>query len=184
MCLAMRPTPKCHFVSDSQVGVSKFLRLGLPQLWWPIILCVNFWLKWGLKQSYSSRRDLFNGMSYATWTQRNQGNSWLLVAGSQIVNFISNPSFGHNLCFKCSNGSREPILDIYVPRSFQWYKEFFSPMSFDPYNYPLKVWESIGTLIPKVGTHLGVWGSFLQTLLHSREHEMWLPGFTFGSQAL
>jgi hypothetical protein len=31
-------------------------------------------------------------------------------------------------------------------------------MSFDPYNYPLKIMESIGTLIPKVKVHLGVWG--------------------------
>ncbi len=31
-------------------------------------------------------------------------------------------------------------------------------MSFDPYNCPLKVWESIGTPTPKMGAHLGVWG--------------------------
>jgi hypothetical protein len=29
-------------------------------------------------------------------------------------------------------------------------------MSFDPCNRPLKIWKSIGTLIPKVGVHLGV----------------------------
>jgi hypothetical protein len=31
-------------------------------------------------------------------------------------------------------------------------------MSFDPCNYLLKIWESIRTLIPKMGAHLGVWG--------------------------
>jgi hypothetical protein len=31
-------------------------------------------------------------------------------------------------------------------------------MIFDPYNWPLKIWESIGTPTPKVGAHLGVWG--------------------------
>jgi hypothetical protein len=31
-------------------------------------------------------------------------------------------------------------------------------MIFDPYNCPLKIWESIGTPTPKVGTHLRVWG--------------------------
>ncbi len=41
-------------------------------------------------------------------------------------------------------------------------------MSLDPYNHLLKVWESIRTPIPKVGTHLGVWGSFLHSLLHSQ----------------
>jgi len=31
-------------------------------------------------------------------------------------------------------------------------------MNFDPCNHPLKIQESIGTLIPKVGAHLGMWG--------------------------
>jgi hypothetical protein len=31
-------------------------------------------------------------------------------------------------------------------------------MSFDPYNGPLKIQESIGTPTPKMGAHLGVWG--------------------------
>jgi hypothetical protein len=31
-------------------------------------------------------------------------------------------------------------------------------MGFDPYNCSLKMWEFIGTPIPKVGAHLGVWG--------------------------
>jgi len=31
-------------------------------------------------------------------------------------------------------------------------------MGFDPYNRFLKIWESTRTPIPKVGTHLGVWG--------------------------
>ncbi len=71
--------------------------------------------------------------------------------------------------FKYSNGSCELILDIYVPKAFQWYKELFNPMSFDPCNHLLKIWESIRTLIlnllvmmdskpSQVGTHLGVWG--------------------------
>ncbi len=77
---------------------------------------------------------------------------------SQINNLIFGPSFGHNLCFKDPNGSYEPILDIFVLRFFQWYKELFNPMSFDPCNRPLKIWESIKTLIPKVGAYLGVCG--------------------------
>jgi hypothetical protein len=31
-------------------------------------------------------------------------------------------------------------------------------MSFDPYNRPLQIWESIGIQIPKMRAHLGVWG--------------------------
>jgi hypothetical protein len=59
-------------------------------------------------------------------------------------------------------------------------------MGFDPCNYSLKIWESIGTLIPKVGVHLGVWvipsnlGVFIY-ILHTWEHDMWLPNFIFGS---
>jgi hypothetical protein len=62
---------------------------------------------------------------------------------SQITNLTLGPSFGHNLCFKCPNGSCKLILDIYILRDFQWYKERLNPMSFDPYNCPLKIWESI-----------------------------------------
>jgi len=39
----------------------------------------------------------------------------------------------------CPNELYELILDIYVPTAFQEYKEVFNPMSFDPYNCPLKI---------------------------------------------
>jgi hypothetical protein len=90
--------------------------------------------------------------------QGNWGDSWLLVVGSQTANLTPDPSFGHNLGFKCPNGSCELILKIYVPRYFQQYKELLNPIGFDPYNCSLKILESIGTPTPKVGTHLGVWG--------------------------
>jgi hypothetical protein len=96
-------------------------------------------------------------MSHATCTEGNQGDSWLLMVGSQIANLTPGPSFGHNLCLKCPNGSCEPILDIYVPRAFQWYKEIFNPLDFDPWNHSLKIWKSIGTPTPKVRAPLGVW---------------------------
>jgi hypothetical protein len=59
-------------------------------------------------------------------------------------------SFGHNLCFRCSNGWCELILDIYVPRAFQWYNERLKTLRFDPYNRPLNIQESTGTPTPKV----------------------------------
>jgi len=59
------------------------------------------------------------------------GDSWLLVVESQIANLIPDLSFGHNLCFNYPNGSCKPILDIYIPWSFQWYKDLFNPMGFD-----------------------------------------------------
>jgi hypothetical protein len=84
------------------------------------------------------------------------------MVGSQTANLTSDPAFGHNLCFECPNESCEPILDIYVLRAFQWYKEIFNPMRFDPCNFPLKIW----TPIPKVGVHLGVW-EFIPSHSHS-----------------
>jgi hypothetical protein len=68
------------------------------------------------------------------------------------------PSFGHNLCFRCSNEQCEPILDIYASRAFHWYKERQNPLRFDPSNRSLKFWESTGTPSPKAGVALGVWG--------------------------
>jgi hypothetical protein len=137
-------------------GVSKFLKLGLPQLWSPITLCVDLWLRWCMKQSYSPCQKLFNNIWHNTCTQGNQGDFWLLMVGSQIGNLIPNLSFGHNLSFKYPNGSCKPILDIYIPRAFKWYNKFFNSMGSDLWNHALKIWESIGTLIPKVGIHLGV----------------------------
>ncbi len=117
---------------DSQVGVPKFPTLGLSQLWIPITLCVNLRLKWGLKQSCSPHLEFFNGIWHATFIQGNREDYRLLVVGSQIDNLTLGPSFSHNLCFKCPNGSCEPILDIYISRDFQWYNKIFNKMHFDP----------------------------------------------------
>jgi len=87
-----------------------------------------------------------------------QGDSRFLMVGSQIGILTPDPSFGHNLCFKYPNGSFKLILNIYVQRAFQWYKELFNPMNFDPYNRLLKIRKSIRTLAPKVGARLKVCG--------------------------
>jgi len=67
---------------------------------------------------------------------------------SQIGSLTPNLSFGQNLYFKYPNGSYEPILNIYVPKDFQCYKELFNPMSFDPYNHLIKIQKSIRILTP------------------------------------
>jgi hypothetical protein len=141
----MRHTSKWHFVRR------------FPS-WGPLTLCADLRLRWGLKQSCSPRWELFKGMFHVTCMQRNQVDSWLLMVRSQIANLTCSPSFGHNLCFKCPNGSCELILDIYVPKPFQWYKELFSPLNFNLCNYLLKIWKSTKTPSPKVGVALGVWG--------------------------
>jgi hypothetical protein len=99
---------------------------------------------------------------------------------------IPNLFFGHNLCFKYPNGSCELILNIYIPKYFQWSKEIFNIMIFGPYNRPLKIQESWWTLTPtfsKSQSGSSLWSvgvSFLHILLHSRENEGCLLGFTFG----
>jgi hypothetical protein len=143
---------------DSQVGVSKSCQMGLPRLWSPITLWLDLGSQCNQKQSCSSCRELSNGISHAPCSQVNQVDSWLFVVGSQIGSLTPGPSFGRNLCFRCPNEHCEPILDIYVPRAFQWYKECHNPLSFDPCNRFLKFQESTRTPSPKVGVALGVWG--------------------------
>ncbi len=73
------------------------------------------------------------------------------------IEAIHDFSFGYNLCFKCPNASCKLILDIYIPRAFQWYKKIHNPMGFDPYNRFLKIRKSIGTPTFKMGIHSRVW---------------------------
>jgi len=117
---------------DSRVGVTKSCQLGLPGLWSPITLREDIGSKCDLKQSCSSRRELSNSMWHVVYSQVNWVDSWLFLVGSQTGSSTPDPSFGHNLCFRCPNEQCEPILDIYVPRDFQWYKECHKLLSFDP----------------------------------------------------
>ncbi len=171
--------PNVILSRDSQMRVSKFPKLGLSQLWGPITLCANLQLRWGLKQSCSHCWKFFNSMWHTTYTQIIRGDSRLLMVGNQTANLTPDISFGHNLCFKFPNESCEPILDIYVPRSFQWYKELFNPMGFGPFQESIR--SPSGLQLPKWELTRECEGSFPHTLLHSREHEMWLPGFPLGS---
>jgi hypothetical protein len=82
-------------------------------------------------------------MSHATYMRGNWVDSRLLVLGSQIANLTPGLFLGHNLCFRCPNGQCELISDIYISVTFQYYKEIFEPMGFDPCNCALKIWESI-----------------------------------------
>jgi len=87
------------------------------------------------------------------WHTIKSGRFLIFSGQVQIGNLIFTFFFYRNLCYKYPNGSCEPILDIYVSITFKWYKEFFNPMSFDPWNCPLKIQESIRTPTP-----LGVCG--------------------------
>jgi len=115
-----------------KLGIPKFPKLGPATLWKARTFYADLWLRWGLNQSCSLHWELSNNMWFATYKHVFEGNSWLLVVGSQIGILTFDFFLGQNLCFKFSNGSCEPILDIYVLRNFQWYKIFFNPMNFDP----------------------------------------------------
>ncbi len=143
LCTSPRgPHPNGFLSRDSQVGVSKFQHLGLPRLWGHIISCVDIWLRQGLKKSCSTRRELSNNMLHVACTQGNWVDSRLLVIGSQTANLTPDLSFGHNLCYRCSNEQCEPILDIYASIAFQWFKKLFKGRSFDPCNRALKIQKS------------------------------------------
>jgi hypothetical protein len=83
-----------------------------------------------------------NCVSHSTWTHRDRVDSWLLVVGSQTASLTPGPSFNHNLCCRCPNGSCKAILDIYTSRPFQQYKKHINARCFDPYNCILSFWES------------------------------------------
>jgi len=171
------PHPNDFLSRDSQVGVLKSPKLRLLWLWSPIILQAELGSRCGLKQSCIPCRELSNGMSYAICRQVNRVDSWLFMVGSQTANLIPGLSFGHNLCFKCPNEHCKPILNIYVPRNFQWYKERHKPLNLTPeivlwnFGSPPKLY------LPKWELPWECEGSFPHTFLHSREYVMWLPGF-------
>jgi hypothetical protein len=123
-------------------------------------------------------------MWHATFTHVIHGNFIFLVVENQINTLTPSFFVCHNLCCKYSNGSWEPILDIYVLRTFQWYKELFNQMSFDPSNCFLKIHDFIGFPTPKVGVHLGVWALIPSHFLAFLGVWMWLPGCTIDPHLL
>jgi hypothetical protein len=81
-------------------------------------------------------------VSHSTCTHQDWVDSRLLVVESQNGNLTPDPSFDHNLCCICFNGSGETIFYIYTSGPFQWYKEHLNVRCFDPCNQALNFWES------------------------------------------
>jgi hypothetical protein len=104
-------------------GTSKLPQFGFLGLWEFITPCLDLRLGWGLKQTCSSPWELSNDVSHFTCTHQGWVDSWLLMVESQTANLTPDPSFVHNLCCRCLNGSCEAIFDIYTSRPFQRYKK-------------------------------------------------------------
>jgi len=129
----IRVASKCHFFSGLPSWESwNSWNWDFWHFWKAITFCVNLRLKWSLKQSCSPCRKISNNMWHAIYTHIFQGDSWFLMVRNQIGILTLGLSFGHNLCFRYSNGSCKPIFDTFVSRNFQWYKELFDLMNFDP----------------------------------------------------
>jgi hypothetical protein len=112
-------------------------------------------------------------MSHVACMPGNWVDSRLLVIGSQTASLTLDISFGHNLCFKCPNGLCKPIIDIYASIVFQWFKELFKAMGFDPCNCALKIWKSIWDSNSEHGSSFGSVRVHSLTLFwHTRKHVM------------
>jgi hypothetical protein len=106
ICVSMRHLHPNGFLSwDSQGGVPKLSSFGLLGFCEVIILCSNFGLGWGLKQTCNFPWELSNDVSHSTCTHRGRVDSWVLVVGSQIASLTPDPSFYHNVCSKCPHVS-------------------------------------------------------------------------------
>ncbi len=114
LCLATGPAPKCCFVPGLPSESPEILKVGTLAT----LEAHNFVCRPLIEMKFKSKLQLSKGMWQATCMQGNRDNSRLLMIGNQIANLTLDPSFGHNLCLKCPNGSCEPILNIYIPKDF------------------------------------------------------------------
>ncbi len=167
MCPPWGPHPNGILSLDSQMGVPKLLKLGLLRLWGRITLRANLWLKRSIEKICSPCQELSNDMSHATCTEVNRVDSQLLMVESQTASLTPDLSFGHNLCFRCPNGSCEPILDIYVSIIFQWYKELFNALSFGPCDALWTFKSPMGLKLPRWKLPWECEGSFPHIFVHS-----------------
>ncbi len=109
------PRPNVIFFS----GLPSWSPEIVPGLWELITPNCGVGSRRGLNQSCNPRQDLFNDVSHPQIGCREEGDSRLLVVGSQTGSLTPGPSFAHNLGCRCPNGQCEVIFDIYASRPFQ-----------------------------------------------------------------
>jgi hypothetical protein len=170
----MGPTSKWHFVLGFPSGSLEIPKVGIPAT----LGAHNFVCRPPIEIKFETKLyPLSRAFKWYVAQHLHATKSGLFLTFCHLTLDLS---FNHNLCVKCPNGSCMHILDIYVPRAFQWYNGRFNPMGFDPYNCSLKIWESIGIPTPKVGVQLRVWGfipSHFPTLLRAWDVTPKLPSW-------
>jgi hypothetical protein len=129
--------PNGSFPRNSQSGFPKLSRFRLLGLWMLITFHPKLGSGRGLNQSCRRLRELSNNVLHFICTHRNRINSRLLVVGSQTASLTPGPSFDHNLCCRCPNGSCKAILDIYTSRPFKRYNNRLNARCFDLCNRTL-----------------------------------------------
>jgi hypothetical protein len=176
MQLATKATSKWHILLGLPKWSPEIVPAGLPELWTAITPDCRVGLWQGLNRSCSPCRDLSNAMLQTQIGYREKVDSRLLVVGSQIANLTPNPSFAHNLGYRCPNCQCEGIFDIYVSRTFQWHKEHPNARCFGPFYRALNIRESRRTPNPQLFQVLG----FTLTLGQVRVATSKLPWFEHG----
>ncbi len=116
LCLAMERTPKCHFVPGFPPEIPK---IRIPVTLEAHNLVCKSSIEVRFKTNFYFLLRAFQRYVARHLHTRKSRRFQLLMVESQIGNLTFSPSFGHNLCFKYSNGSCNPILDTYVLRNFQ-----------------------------------------------------------------
>jgi hypothetical protein len=134
--------PNGFFSWDSQGGVLKLFRFGLPGLWAFITSRPKLESGRALNQTCSSRQEISNVVSHSCCRRREEVDSRLLVVGSQTGSLTPGLSFAHNLSCKCPNGQCEASLDICTSRPFQWHQKHPNARCFGPSTRALNFRES------------------------------------------
>jgi hypothetical protein len=119
---------------------------GVPGLWELITPDCKVWSRRGLNQTCNPRRDLSKDVSHSQFGGQEEVDSRLLVLGS----LTPDPSFAHNLGYKCPNDQCKAIFYIYASRPFQWHQEHLNSRCFGPCCRTLNIRESRRTPNPQL----------------------------------
>ncbi len=107
------------FPGTPKVESRNYLGFGLPGLWDIIASRPNLRSGRGPNQTCSPLRELSNAVLHSPSAHQERVDSRLLMVGNQTASLTSDPSFAHNLGFRCPNDQCKAISDIYTSRPFQ-----------------------------------------------------------------